>query len=55
MTPADFVRLDRDARLNVLREVQHHFGLSEEYFKLARMHEFLLSRANGQETRHRRI
>jgi hypothetical protein len=46
VTPADFERLDRGARLAVLRETQHHFGLSDEYFKLARLHEWLL-RANG--------
>lgn len=35
--PTDFEKLDRDARLAVLREVQHHSGIeSEEYCKLAR-------------------
>ena len=47
MNAHDFANLDRDARLAVLREVQHHFGLSEEYFRLARLHEWALNRANG--------
>jgi hypothetical protein len=48
MTPADFVCLDRDARLAVLRETQHHLGIEDdEYIKLARMHEFLLNRSNN--------
>jgi hypothetical protein len=47
MTPTEFEHLDRDARLAVLAEVQHHFGLSEKYFKLARLHEWLLNRSNN--------
>jgi hypothetical protein len=47
-TPASkFEKLDRLARLAVLREVQHHLGLSDEYFKLARLHEWLLNQAQG--------
>ena len=47
MTPAAFERLDRDARLAVLRETQHHSGIeSDEYIKLARLHEWLLNRRN---------
>ena len=48
MTTVAFEHLDRDARLAVLRDVQHHSGIeSDEYIKLARMHEFLLNRAQG--------
>jgi hypothetical protein len=44
----DFVNLDRDARLNILREVQHHSGIeSEEYLKLARTHEWALNRTDN--------
>jgi len=43
-----FEQLDRDARLTILGEVQHHIGIeAEEYIKLARAHEFLLNRTNG--------
>jgi len=45
MTPAAFEHFDRDARLAVLRDVQHHAGIeSDEYIKLARTHEWLLNR-----------
>ena len=48
---AAFERLDRDARLAVLRDVQHHAGIeSDKYIKLARIHEFLLNRAQGHST-----
>jgi hypothetical protein len=46
--PKPFVNLDRLARLNILREVQHHSGIeSDEYRNLARAHEYALNRANG--------
>jgi hypothetical protein len=48
MTTNDFVNLDRGARLAILAEVQHHAGIeSDEYCKLARIHERLLNRDNG--------
>jgi hypothetical protein len=48
MNSAAFEHLDRDARLAVLRETQHHFGIeAPEYIKLARLHEFLLNRSHG--------
>jgi hypothetical protein len=48
MTPVAFENLDRDARLAVLRDVQHHSGIeSFEYLRLARMHEWLLNRTHG--------
>jgi len=51
MTTVAFEHLDRDARLAVLRDVQHHSGIeSDEYIKLARIHEFLLNRAQGHST-----
>jgi hypothetical protein len=47
-TPKQFENLDRLARLAVLAEVQHHEGVeSDDYRKLARVHEFLLNRSNG--------
>jgi hypothetical protein len=46
--PKEFAHLDRLARLNILREVQHHSGIeSDEYRKLARAHEYALLLANG--------
>jgi hypothetical protein len=53
-TPAQFAQMDRLARLAVLRELQHHVGLSDEYMKLARMHEYLLNAFDGV-TLHRPI
>jgi hypothetical protein len=48
MTPAEFERLDRLARLAVLREVQHHVGIhADEYVRLAAHHEYLLGLAYG--------
>jgi hypothetical protein len=53
-TPAQFERLDRLARLAVLAEVQHHEGIeSDEYVKLARLHEWLLNRTNNVTLRRR--
>jgi hypothetical protein len=53
MTPTTtFENLDREARLAVLRDVQHHSGIeSNEYIRLARMHELLLNRAHGHNGR----
>jgi hypothetical protein len=53
---AEFEKLDRDARLAVLRQVQNHSGIeSDEYFKLARLHEYLLNRASCRGVKHQRI
>jgi hypothetical protein len=49
MTPAQFERLDRQARLIVLREVQHHHGVeSVEYVALANKHAWLLKHSQSQ-------
>jgi hypothetical protein len=42
MTPRQFERLDRVARLTALAEVAHHSGIeSDEYRALARKHQWL--------------
>jgi hypothetical protein len=47
-TPAQFERLDRLARLAVLAEAQHHFGIdSVEYTSLANKHAWLLKRSQS--------
>jgi hypothetical protein len=48
MNARDFANLDREARLNILREVAHHSGIeSLEYLQLARAHEYALNKANN--------